>query len=185
MNEQRIQIYAFLSRIYADVLDQESIEELGQQGELLDQLGPESRRYFAMAPDSRWLYEQLNTDFTSLFVMNNPPMERAVTDNGSDIYIGLENPVMQFYLNHGYELNMNATHLMTPDHLALELGFMEAMIRQNDTDAQKEFLATHLGHWAPPFLLGCKRAAQTPFYQEICDFAAEFLISDYAALESV
>ncbi|MBD3794976.1 MAG: hypothetical protein IE881_03390 [Epsilonproteobacteria bacterium] len=46
---------------------------------------------------------------------------------------------MQFYYNYGYDLNLEASSLNVPDHIALELGFMQKLVLQNDTKLQMKF----------------------------------------------
>ena len=179
--ETRSNIYAFLSRTFADILDYDAIRDLKRTPDLLDLIGKETRTLFDKENIEN-LQDLLNIDFTSLFVISTHPVEQAVVDNSTDIPIGLENPVMQFYFNHGFEVNLNQTHIMAPDHLAVELGFMHKLVEEDNGPAQKAFLAQHLLSWVPPYLLGCATMATTPFYRDICDFAAEFLISDYDGL---
>ena len=180
--EARSQIYAFLSRVMADVLDLEAVKELKSNRELLSVLGEGSVAYFD-SKDAETLQEELNVDFTSVFIMNSHPVEQAVVDNSDQTLIGLENPVMQFYRNYGYQVNLNATHVMAPDHISIELGFMQNLVEREEFQGQEKFLRNHLMVWMPPYFLGVKGMAETPFYRELCDFAAEFLVSDYAALK--
>ncbi len=180
-DENRRDIYAFLSRLFTDVLDEPLLKSLLDQPSLLQGLGEESYRW--MNEESQeTLLKALNVDFTSLFWVQLPPIESAVRDNSREIPVGLQNPVMGFYHRHGFEVNMNFTHLTAPDHLAIELGFMEALITNNDRAAQQAFLSDHLLRWAPAYLLTQSQMAQTPFYRDSCDFAREFLLSDYTLL---
>lgn len=180
--EARSQIYAFLSRTMADVLDMDAVNELKANPALLEVVGEKAKAYFD-ENDAATLQEALNIDFTSAFIMNSHPVEQAVVENLDQMLIGLENPVMQFYRNHGYEINLNATHIMAPDHISIELGFMQNLVNRDEAEAQEKFLREHLMTWVPPYLLGVRSMTETPFYRELCDFAVEFLVSDYAALK--
>ncbi len=177
-DENRKEIYAFLSRLFTDVLDETLVQSLKSQPELLQTLGKESAEWIMNSP-SEAVLRALNVDFTSLFQVQLPPIESTVRDNSREIPVGLQNPVMSFYHRHGFDVNMNFTHLTAPDHLAIELGFMEALIKEADSDGQRAFLSDHLLRWAPAYLLTQSQSARTPFYRDCCDFAMEFLLSDY------
>lgn len=182
MNEEiRCNIYGFSSRVFADNLDLYTLKDL-KASDLLPLIGEETSQWFETT-DLHQIKDALNEDFTSLFLMNNPPIESAVIDNKNEVLVGLQNPVVNFYHKHGYKINLSATHINTPDHLCIELGFMEFLIREKDRDIQIEFLEKHLGRWAIPFLIGCKVQAKTPFFREFCDFCVEFLVSDYSNLK--
>jgi len=183
MNENRVYLYAFLSRMFADILDEKAIEELKNNDTLLELLGRDTKNYF-LTHDLKTIKEECNIDYTSLFIMHNHPVESATFDNSKDIVTGMENPVMQFYMDYGYEVNMNATHIMAPDHMAIEIGFMQSLIyRKEALEVQAKFLEEHIMNWMPPFLLACTDMAETPFYKDLCSFASEFFISDYHELK--
>ncbi len=178
----RGEIYAFLSRVFADTIGSKEIEAL-RDSELLSTLGEKSVKWF-LAYNDEELLEALNVDFTSLFVMNNPPIESSVVDNKNEVLVGLQNPVMLFYHKSGYEFNLLHTHLQIPDHIAIEFGFLQNLVNNNEIHLQKEFLKKHLANWGIPYLIGCKSAADTPFYEDLCDFSAEFLASELDFLEA-
>lgn len=179
--QYRIFIYAFLSKIFADSLDDEFLEDLSQNQELLETIGENSKTWFA-SNDLASIKEALNIDFTTIFLMNERAFESAVIDSKEEILVGLQNPVMQFYFNHNYELNLTATHLQTPDHISIELAFMQNLISKNEIKSQIEFLQNHILSWVIPYLIAIKGMCQTPFYADICDFTNEFLASDFQNL---
>jgi len=174
-------IYAFLSRVFADALGKKEIEGL-KDSELLKTIGEESCSWFNGSGIDE-ITEILNVEYASLFMMSNQPIESSVIDNKSEILVGLQNPVMLFYHKSGYEFNLLHTHLQIPDHIAIEFGFMQNLIVNNEIALQREFLSKHLAKWAIPYLVGCKFAANTVFYGELCDFAAEFIASDLEFVE--
>ncbi len=65
-------------------------------------------------------------------------------DVKNEILVGLQNPVMQFYLNYGYDINLDASSLYVPDHIAIELGFMQKLVLGDEREAQIKFSQTHL-----------------------------------------
>ncbi len=176
----RIYTYAFLSRMFSKELDLKAIKDLRDTG-ILESLGEESVKWFEKLDDNDIL-EKLNIDFSSLFLMHAHPIESIVLDDKDEALVGLQNPVMQFYFSHGYDLHLDKTQIQTPDHIALEFAFMQNLLLKEEDKAAREFLQKHLLQWAPQYLLAVAREAQTPFYKELCEFGAEFLIADYDLL---
>ncbi|WP_456404592.1 TorD/DmsD family molecular chaperone [Hydrogenimonas sp.] len=182
-DKTRLYIYAFLSRLFTEELDEKALRDLKENEGLLAAIGEETARWFA-STDTERLKEALNVDYNSLFVIHNHPIESAVMDSKNEILVGLQNPVMQFYFSHGYELNLESSKLYVPDHAGIEFGFMQSLISQKDEVSQAEFLHRHLAAWIIPFLIAVRPMAQTPFYRDICDFTVEFLLSDYSTLKA-
>lgn len=180
--DTRVYWYAFLSRFFADAPDAQTIEDLKSNLEISRLIGERANEYLQTHDTSR-LLDELNIDYTTVFIGNCPPIESAVLDSKSQISSGLENPVMGFYLRYGYEVNLNNTQLLTPDHLAIEMGFMQNLAMKESKEVQRTFMEQHLLVWTVPYLLSVKELFDTPFYQELCDFTIEFLISDYESLK--
>jgi TorA maturation chaperone TorD len=184
MNEEyRLYIYAFLSRVMSNIPDRRFIEDLRNNADLLEMIGEETAAWFAEAEDAA-IEEALNADYTSMFIINTQPIESFVLDAKSESLVGLQNPVMAFYFNHGFEVNMNQTEIVAPDHLSIELAFMQTLVYREERKPQFEFLDAHLVPWAVPYLMGMKSMAETPFYRDICDFMTEFLVADYAHMKA-
>ena len=175
--QQRIFFYAFLSRLFSEQIDESYLKELKKNPELLETVGQAGFEWIVNTPQEEAI-NALNIDFTSMFVMNAQPIESFVLDAKQDTLVGLQNPVMQFYFEHGYDVDMNQTSIMAPDHISIELGFMQALIFKDELRPQLEFLQKHLARWSIPFFMGMKAMAETPFFQDICDFYVEFLIAD-------
>lgn len=179
--QHRLYMYAFLSRVYADSLDEKFLQDLKNNHELLHLIGEKTTAWFEKHSVQE-LHDKLNIDYSSIFLMNAKPIETSVIDAKDEILVGLQNPVMQFYFNHNFELNLGASHLQTPDHIAIELAFMQNLISKDENDTQKEFLQKHLLNWAIPYFIGIKQMCSTPFYEDLCDFMVEFLATDYEFL---
>ena len=124
--EYRLYIYAFLSRTMANNLDKRFIKDLRENKDLLELLGEESIAYINENSDEV-LLDALNEDFSSMFIINTQAVESFVLDAKNETLVGLQNPVMNFYYTHGFELNMDQTGLMAPDHLSIELGFIQTL----------------------------------------------------------
>jgi putative dimethyl sulfoxide reductase chaperone len=179
--EYRRYIYAFLSRVMSNIPDRRFISDLKNNNDLLEVIGEETKGWFTKNSEEM-LYDELNTDFTSMFYLNTQPIESFVLDAKNETLVGLQNPVMAFYFTHGFELNMDQTELMAPDHLSIELAFMQMLVFREDRNAQIAFMDEHLFMWVVPYMLGMKSMATTPFYRDICDFMVEFLAADYEYL---
>lgn len=180
-DKTRLYIYAFLSRVFTEELDDKALADLAGSKEMLATIGEETLEWFSKE-SLKAIKEELNVDYNSLFVVHNHPIESSVMDSKNEILVGLQNPVMQFYFSHGYEINLDSSKLYVPDHAGIEFGFMQNLVSQNDRRSQAEFLHKHLVRWIVPFLIAVKPMAQTPFYRDICDFTVEFLLSDYSLL---
>ncbi len=176
--EYRRYIYAFLSRVMSNIPDRRFITDLKNNQPLLEVIGEETQAWFTTMSDEA-LHEALNVDYTSLFFLNTQPVESFVLDAKNETLVGLQNPAMAFYFKHGFELNMEQTELMAPDHLSIELAFMQMLVFKQEIPAQIQFLDEHLFMWAVPYMIGMKGMADTPFYRDICDFMVEFLVADY------
>ncbi len=177
-NSVRVYIYAFLSKLFSNILDKKSIEDLKNNLDFLEMLGDRAKNYILNAPIEE-LESELNIDFSSLFFVNSQPFETAILENREEVLVGLQNPVMQFYYMCGYDINLLKTDIQTPDHIAIEFGFMQNLVQQNLIKKQYEFLNEHILEWAVPYLVGIKDMATTPFYQDVLDFTVEFLIADF------
>ncbi|WP_024955005.1 TorD/DmsD family molecular chaperone [Sulfurospirillum arcachonense] len=182
-DRQREYIYAFLSLVFTDIMEEQFIEELKENTEFLEMISVEALEWFQKTSQEE-LTQLLNRDFSSLFLMNSIPVESFVMDDKDEVQVGLQNPVMQFYFSHGYELNLLPSKINAPDHIALECAFMQNLVQRNEKKVQIRFLEEHLLKWAPIYFLGIKDMAKTPFYRDLCDFSAEFLIADYDYLKS-
>ena len=181
-NKARAFVYAFLSRMFEKELGKKEIEDLKNSPDLLEAIGEESKRYILNSPASV-LEEELNIDFNSLFVVNSQPVETLVVDESAEVMVGLQNPVMFFYFENGYEIDMNRTAILAPDHISIEFGFMQNLAFRDEDQAAWKFLRDHMLVWVPPYLLGMQKEAQTPLYRELCDFTVDYLLSDYELLK--
>ena len=180
-NEYRLYIYAFLSRVMSSIPDRRFIHDLKNNEQLLEIIGEETQEWFKNT-DEDALYDAMNIDYSSMFILNTQPVESFVLDAKNETLVGLQNPVMAFYFTHGFEVNMDQTDIMAPDHLGIEFAFMQMLIYRNEIEPQSEFLDQHLFPWVVPYMMGMKSMAETPFFRDICDFTVEFLSSDYEFL---
>jgi len=181
-NKTRAFIYAFLSRVYEKPLGKKEIEDLKNNPDLLEMIGEETKEYF-LQNEIQTLEDALNVDYSSMFVVNSQPVETLVVDSTGEILVGLQNPVMFFYFEHGYDIDMNKTEILAPDHLSIEFGFMQNLVYRGEDKTAFKFLKKHLMQWVPPYLIAMKGVAETPFYKEMCDFTNDFLFTEYESLK--
>ena len=181
-NKARAFVYAFLSRMFEKELGQKEIEDLRSNPDLLETIGKEAKEYM-LQEDTAKIEEELNIDFNSLFVINSQPVESLVVDSTGEILVGLQNPVMFFYFENGYELDMNKTEILAPDHLSIEFAFMQNLAYRGETKQAYKFLKEHLLLWVVPYLVAMQKQAQTPFYKDLCDFTNDFLLNEYETLK--
>jgi putative dimethyl sulfoxide reductase chaperone len=168
--------------VFSENLSLKAIEDLKKNIELLALIGSSSVDYFTNT-SSQMIQEDLNIDYTSTFIANSHPLESAIRDAKVEIASGMENPVFHFYTKYGFEINLLNTPISMPDHLSIELGFMQTLVYQNELEAQKEFMQKHIIAWMPIYLIGVKKMLETPFYRDVVDFAIDFLLSDYEYLK--
>jgi len=180
-NRVRAYIFAFISRIYASEVSAKLLSDMRANEELLETIGEGALAYIKSLDDEE-LLEALNIEYHTLFLMNNHPIESSVLDVKNEILVGLQNPVMQFYFNHGYDINLETSSLHVPDHIAIEFGFMQKLALQDDKKAQLKFYREHLLNWVPQFLIAVKEMTENPFYADICDFTIDFMMEDYSNL---
>ncbi|MBU1990086.1 molecular chaperone TorD family protein [bacterium] len=176
--EYRLYIYAFLSRTMAGTADKRYISDLRNNTDLLELLGEDTKEWF-LNNDDETILDALNEDFSSMYVINTQAVESFVLDAKNETLVGLQNPVMNFYYKNGFELNMDQSELMAPDHLSIEFAFMQTLVFRDEYKPQYEFLKEHLFNWVVPYMIGMKSMALTPFYSDLCDFIVEFIVADF------
>jgi len=181
-NKARAFVYAFLSRVFAKELGTKEIEDLKNNPELLATIGEATKEYFEKN-DTQTIQEAINIDYNSLFAINSQPVESIVVDSTGEVLVGLQNPVMFFYFENGYEIDMNQTEILAPDHLAIEFGFMQNLAYRDEDRVALKFLKEHLLVWVPPYLVAMREVAETPFYKDMCDFTVDYLLHDYELLK--
>lgn len=198
-NQARVNMYGFLSRLIMEEVDLNVLEVIKSKQEMLE-LFPATKEWetFLTKDPKSLIEEELNVDYTTVFLLNVYPYESVFMNDEGHINPTLTNPTLQFYLEHGYEIDLNKTRVLSPDHLAVEMEFMITLIndqlnaysvfnRDGEIKAlqtQREFMEKHLLRWSPIYLLSAKDMAETPFYQDVCQTTLEFLLSDYEYIDN-
>jgi len=198
--QARINMYGLLSRLLIEEVDFATLEKIKNTPDLLD-LFPNTKEWelFHQKDTIKLIEEDLNPDFTTVFLINVYPYESVFMNDEGFINPTMTNPTLMFYHQHGYEIDMEKTRALSPDHIAIEMEFMmnlakeelNAMAREKESEVnrlrqlQKSFLEEHLANWGPVYLLAAKDIAETPFYYDVCETAAEFIMSDYDYLSEI
>ncbi len=180
-HEYRLYIYAFLSRVMSGEPDARFVNDLRHNRDLLETIGDETVLWFDENDDTV-LLEALNTDYSSMYIINTQPIESFILDAKNETLIGLQNPAMAYYFQNGFEVDMTQTNIIAPDHLSIEFAFMQTLIYRQEQTPQFEFLQNHIIAWVLPYMAGMRSMADTPFYRDLCSFIIEFLTADYAFL---
>ncbi len=191
--QSRSNLYALLSRILMQELDDEMLDMIKNDETILEFM-PNFKEWEERntLENSALLGEYLNPDFTNISLLHLIPYETFYTRDDQKIETGGANPVTDMYSAYDFLVDFGTARVVSADHIGVELEFMhhlcEAQIKagaENDPDAvneliavQKEFMNKHLLQWAPLYLLNAKYEARTPLYFDTADMALEFILSD-------
>jgi TorA maturation chaperone TorD len=198
--ENRIAIYALISRLMLVEVDETFLENIEKDKELLsffpNYAAWKKRDEFS----TKELIEQYyNVDFTNLFLMHLVPYESFYTRDDQMIESGGDNPIVELYNDLDFRVQLDEARVVSADHIGVELEFMymlsAAMKKALDADdkdgvcellqVQKAFLKEHLLEWAPLFLINAKKESRTPLYHDGAELTLEFLLSDYEYISAI
>jgi TorA maturation chaperone TorD len=189
----RVNIYALLSRILLQELDENMLDTIKKDENILDFL-PTLKNWepFKELQNNKLLEEYFNPDFVNLSLLHLIPYETFYTREDQKIETGGANPVTDIYSAYDFMVDFEAARTISADHIGVELEFMhhlaEAELKALENDdknavknlreIQKEFLNKHLLKWAPMYLINVKYEARTPLYYDTADMTLEFILSD-------
>ncbi|MEE8588360.1 MAG: molecular chaperone TorD family protein [Sulfurimonadaceae bacterium] len=191
--QARSNIYALLSRILMQELDDEMLTTIKNDDQILD-FFPNLKKWEPLSTlqNSELLGEHLNPDFVNLSVLHLVPYETFYTRDDQKIETGGANPVTDIYSAYNFMVDYEIARVVSSDHIGVELEFMHHLcegqmkaMEEGDNDsvkdflnAQKEFLNKHLLQWAPMYLINMKYESRTPLYYDAAEMALEFILSD-------
>ncbi|MEN8147102.1 MAG: molecular chaperone TorD family protein [Campylobacterota bacterium] len=191
--QARSNIYALLSRILMQELDEAMLDTIKNDDQILE-FFPNLKKWEALSTlkNSELLGEHLNPDFVNISLLHLIPYETFYTRSDQKIETGGANPVTDIYSEYDFIVDYEAARVVSSDHIGVELEFMHSLCEAQmkamdagDTDAvkelfetQKEFLNKHLLQWAPLYLINAKFESRTPLYYDACEMALEFMLSD-------
>ena len=196
----RINIYALISRLLMNEVDEELLELILEDENVLS-FFPEFESWEKRKEMSRkdLIEKYLNVDFTNLFLLHLIPYESFYVREDQQMETGGDNPVQVLYNDLDFRVELDEARVMSGDHIGVELEFMyklcEAEYKALEDGAndiatqlaqmQYSFLKEHLLEWAPMFLLNVKSEAGTALYFDIADLALEFMLSDFEYLSEL
>ncbi len=191
--QARSNLYALLSRILLQELDDEMLSIIRTDTAMLD-LMPNLKAWEPLyaLQNKVLLDEYLNPDFVNISLLHLIPYETFYVRDDQMIETGGANPVTDIYSAYDFIVDYAAARVVSTDHIGVELEFMHHLCEaefkatmQCDADSvselravQHRFLNHHLLQWAPMYLLSVKYEARTPLYADAADMALEFLLSD-------
>jgi len=192
--ENRIAIYALISRLMLVEVDETFLDQIEKDEDLLS-FFPNYKNWSKRKEFStkELIEQQYNVDFTNLFLMHLVPYESFYTRDDQMIESGGENPVVELYNDLDFRVQLAEARVVSADHIGVELEFMymlcTAMKKALDADdeegvcellqVQRAFMKEHLLEWAPMFLINAKKESRTPLYHDGAELTLEFLLSDY------
>lgn len=122
--------------------------------------------------------EELELEYTRLFYGPNkmlcPPYESMYKENR--IFGEATLSVINFYGKYNYKLNDEITEV--PDHISLELEFMNMLCKKGLIDAQYAFLIKHLLPFVKKFRRAIEEYSIVLFYKKLTKLMEKFLILD-------
>ncbi|HEY9202875.1 MAG TPA: molecular chaperone TorD family protein [Sulfurimonas sp.] len=189
----RSNIYALLSRVLLQELDEKTLMMIKSDENILD-FFPTLKEWAPLreVPNEKLLQEYLNPDFVNLSLLHLIPYETFYTREDQKIETGGANPVTDIYSAYNFMVDFEVARTISADHIGVELEFMHHLVeaemkalQEDDAQAakelrgiQSEFLNKHLLKWAPLYLINVKYEARTPLYYDAADMALEFMLSD-------
>jgi len=192
--ENRIALYALISRLMLVEVDAAFLEQIESDEDLLS-LFPNYRDWDKRKELSNeaLIEEHYNVDFTNLFLMHLVPYESFYTRDDQMIESGGDNPVLELYNELDFRVELDVARVVSADHIGVELEFMymlctalQKALEADDKDGicellqvQRAFLKEHLLEWTPLFLINAKRESRTPLYHDGSELALEFMLSDF------
>jgi TorA maturation chaperone TorD len=195
---QRSDIYGFLSGIFRQELSDEQIQSMIASGmlNLLAEAGAKIELDFFKQPPQK-AAEALAIEFTALFIGPgkhiNPYESIYVPDSTGKVgyYWGECTADMKKWVEH-YGLKLSGKFESIPDHISIELEFMQRLVEQealawerNDTktaerclETERAFFTKHIVKWLPYFLDRVIESANLDFYREVARVGKDFILNE-------
>ncbi len=123
--ENRIAIYALISRLMLVEVDETFLEQIESDDDLLS-LFPNYKAWDKRKELSpkEMIEEHFNVDFTNLFLMHLVPYESFYTRDDQMIESGGDNPVLELYNELDFRVELDKARVVSADHIGVELEFM-------------------------------------------------------------
>lgn len=191
--QARSNVYALLSRILLQELDEELLEMILKDKEIREFFPSLNDWKILETEDNKTLLEQhLHVDFANISLLHLVPYETFYMREDQMIETGGANPVTDIYHEYDYIVDFAKARAVAADHIGVELEFMHYLVeaelsaaKSDDNEAvkhfqfaQKTFLNKHLLKWAPMYLINVKYESRTPIYYDAAEMALEFILTD-------
>lgn len=192
--ENRIALYALISRLMITEVDDEFLKSIESSAELLE-LFPNYKNWDKRKEFSNTILKEryIDVDYTNLFLLHLVPYETFYIRDDQMIESGGDNPVLALYNSFDFRVDLDQARVVSPDHIGVELEFMymlcDALKKAYEAEdkegmieilqVQKGFLQDHLLNWAPMYLINMKRESRTALYHDGAELTLEFILSDY------
>ena len=191
--QARSNIYALLSRVLLQELDNEMLEMILTDKNVRDFFPSLNDWEILEKEDNKTLLEQhINVDFANISLLHLVPYETFYTREDQMIETGGANPVTDMYHEFDYIVDFAKARAISADHIGVELEFMHYLVeaeiaaaKAEDIEsanhfkfAQKTFLNKHLLKWAPMYLINVKYESRTPIYYDAAEMCLEFILAD-------
>lgn len=149
---------------------------------LLDALGLTAERDAINSWRSRdaQYIDTLQIEYTRLFInaaphLIAPPYGSFYLDGDRNLQGKSTEKTRDFYRQYGYDI----TDTTEPaDHIRIELEFLAALVRDNQLEAEEEFLHTILRPWFTPFSAKITEAGAHPFYSTALQVIGFFITDE-------
>ena len=192
--ENRIALYALISRLMITEVDEKFLETIENDEQLIN-LFPNYKNWSKRKEHTtkELIEEYYNVDYTNLFLMHLVPYESFYVRDDQMIDSGGGNPVIELYDALDFKVELEKARVVSGDHIGVELEFMymlcNAQLKALESDdkagicelfqIQKGFMKDHILEWATMFLINAKRESRTPLYHDGTELTLEYLLSDY------
>jgi len=191
----RSSIYGFLAAVYRQELTSELLQQMKDHRfqEILSTLGIELSNRFFKKPEKE-LLENLAVEYAYLFIgpgKHISPHEsvhhKKEGGQSGQLWGELTAEVKRIIESSGLEYKSEYTGM--PDHISVELEFMQQVVRREtqaweaDDDKtallclknEKQFVDEHLFCWIPEFCEKVIKTAESPFYREMARLTRSFI----------
>jgi len=197
-SKSRSDIYGFLAGIFREELTAGQIKEMVDTG-VLNMLAESGAKidnaFFSRSPED--VKEDLAIEYTALFIGPgkhiNPHESIYVPDSTGKVgyYWGECTADMKKWVEH-YGLKMSEKFESIPDHISIELEFMQRVVEQEylswqrddeETarrciEVEKTFFNKHIIKWVPLFFNRVIEAASLDFYREVARAGKDFILDE-------
>lgn len=192
--ENRVELYALISRLMITEVDEEFLETIEKNREILE-FFPNYKEWSKRKEFSNKILKEryYDVDFTNLSLLHLIPYETFYTRDDQMIESGAENPILEIYDALNFTVRLEEARVISGDHIGVELEFMYSLcetmkkaFQEDDSDAiheilliQRGFLKDHLLNWSPMYLINMKKEARTPLYHDGAELTLQFMLEDY------